>query len=208
MTEEHHNNSPHHLQHQFLFMLKSLQLCIPTNQLTVWLHLLFISLCSWKYSRLLTFKSLCSLSSSHWACLRFFLPPHLSLSLPPSPRLPHHTQSGEAPHPPPLEENFHYLSIRVNPSDGFVFADSSSSNLVPSLSAWLYQLSPGRRPWFLHSGFWETRQRAATRVHFEVSWIVSGPETGEWFKAAISFSFCPCLPFSLSSISVEYSEMF
>lgn len=42
------------------------------------------------------------------------------------------SKSSEAPKSPPLEVNSCYLSITLNPSDGFVLADSSSANLLPA----------------------------------------------------------------------------
>lgn len=50
---------------------------------------------------------------------------HLSPSSPPP-------KSSEGPKSPPLEVNSCYLSIGVNPSDGFVLADSSTANLLPA----------------------------------------------------------------------------
>ncbi len=120
-----------------------LQVFILTNHFTGWLHLLLRPLVA------------ASLSS----CLSLSLPLHLSISLSSSPPLPYHTQSSETPTLPPLGGNFHYLSIKVNPSDGFVFADCSSANLVPAPFGWLYQLYFGLHLWFPHSWLWKTRQR-------------------------------------------------
>lgn len=101
----------------------------PFQPIRGWLNWLLCPLRGWK-----DFWLLCRARSSLSHCPSL----HLPLSLSPSPPLTHtHTPSS-----PPLEQTFHYLSLPVQPFDGFVFPYSSSTNPLrligstPQLECW------------------------------------------------------------------------